>query len=94
LYESVDLGFGPPEDWFPEDEDNIEATIVAFHFFARLVREGHGVDVVDVWTGEGVESIQELEVSVDEMPAESFRFFQNYRFNFVRTPEGSPLDSR
>ncbi len=83
LGEESMMRFGPPEDWCPEDADDVGATIGAFQLFSRLTGEGHGVDVVDVWSGKPREKVHELEISVGEMPDEDFRFFENYKFNFV-----------
>src|SRR5579862_3037159 len=31
---------GPPEDWFPEDDDDIESTAAVYDVFARVIAEG------------------------------------------------------
>jgi hypothetical protein len=39
---------------------------------------------VDAWTGARPEDIVELEVSLDDVPAEAFRMFENHKFGFAR----------
>src|SRR5438105_4568891 len=33
--------FGPPEDWCPEDDDNIESTAAVYDVFARILAAGN-----------------------------------------------------
>ena len=83
LYRSPDMDFGPPEDWSPEDEDDIESTQTAYDVFARILREGSRLDVLDVWTDSQVEDIESIEVQLSQIPRDSFRFFEGYRFLLV-----------
>jgi hypothetical protein len=81
-----DFGFSEPEDWFPEDAGDVEAT----RSFAVLMRElasrGERVDCVDA-SAHGqpgpVPLAGDIEVDLSEVPAASFRFFENWRFSFV-----------
>jgi hypothetical protein len=75
--------FSPPEDWCPEDEDDIEATAALVALFQRIIGDGHQLDVIDVWTGTPPELINTLDVNLSELPVDSFRFFENYRFRFL-----------
>ena len=50
---SPELGFGEPVDWYPEQADEIEATLQAAKIIRKLVAEGHEVDCIDAWTGGG-----------------------------------------
>lgn len=45
---SVELGFGEPVDWYPEDEDELRATTELYRVIARLVSAGHQVDCLDI----------------------------------------------
>ncbi|MCO5297850.1 MAG: hypothetical protein M9921_13440 [Fimbriimonadaceae bacterium] len=82
LCSGSDFDFGPPEDWCPEDDDDIESTQAAYDLFARLLVEGHQVDVLDVWTGTSAEAITTMVVRLCEVPRDHFRFFEGVRFEF------------
>ncbi|MFI5387579.1 MAG: hypothetical protein ACHQ50_15835 [Fimbriimonadales bacterium] len=75
-----DFGFGPPVDWYPEDEDDVESTHAVYEVFARVVNSGHQVDVVDMWSDMMPQYVDPMEVSLSQVPAESFRFFDGKRF--------------
>ena len=79
--------FGVPEDWYPEDPENIEDTGRVYELLTRLVREGHRVDVLDSWngewTGDKTEDVETVTVKVSELCREEFRFFEGYRLDFV-----------
>ena len=79
----MDLGFGHPVDWFPEDDDDIESTSAFYNFMAHLVWQGYKFDLIDLLEQSGPECIRQLVVSLSEVPRESFRFFENYRFEIV-----------
>lgn len=85
--EGSEPAFGVPEDWCHEADANIEDTAAVYDLLCRLVAEGHRVDLVDFWNGEwsGDESMEEVTVTVklSEVPREAFRFFEEYRFDFV-----------
>src|SRR6266550_3266194 len=42
--------FEPPQDWCPEDSDNIEATLAAYEVLMRILASGYRLDLVDVRT--------------------------------------------
>jgi hypothetical protein len=76
--------FFPPADWFPEDAEDIEATRAVYDLLARLLAEGHGVDLVDIWNGTPPEVITVLDVSLSEVGRDSFRFFEHRKFHLRR----------
>lgn len=82
---SIELGFGIPEDWFPEDADDIEAT----HQFIRVVRSlrasGAAVECIDAWCDDNhsVSLKGTVQVNLDEIPDVAFRFYENQRLVFV-----------
>ena len=81
-----DFGFCEPEDWFPEDPQDVEATRNFAKIMRDLVGRGARVDCVDAWAHGGAEPAPlagDIEVNLCEVPAESFRFFENWRFRFV-----------
>jgi hypothetical protein len=83
---SVELGFGEPEDWFPEEASDIEATHQVFTLIKSLVAKGEKVDVVDAWAdgkSEVVPLSGDIEVNLKIVSENSFRFYENHRFTFA-----------
>lgn len=78
--ESVELGFGPPEDWCPEEEDAIAATLRLYGILSEIVRRGHQVDLLDCWSGDEDQAPVPLDVSLSEVPATHFRLFEGRLF--------------
>ena len=78
--ESVELGFGAREDWYPEEEDELVATRELYETLRDLVQRGHHVELLDCWSGEEGDAPIPLEVSVSEVPVDHFRLFEGYLF--------------
>ena len=72
--------FEPPQDWCPEDSDNVEATLAAYEVFKRIIASGHQLDVVDVWDDMKPEEVEIVRVVLSEVSADHFRFFENRKF--------------
>ena len=83
---SVTLGFGEPEDWFPEEAADVEATREVVAQIRRLVAEGARVDCVDAWAHgkPTAELAATVHVDLGTMGDRTFRFFENHRFVFER----------
>jgi hypothetical protein len=79
--ESVSLGFGAPEDWFPEEQIKREATRELYGTLSELVQRGHHVELIDCWSGDEDKDGVPLEVSLTEVSAERFRLFEGHLFN-------------
>jgi hypothetical protein len=77
-----DQGFREPEDWCPEDEDDIAATAELYRVMARLQAAGHKVDCLDVWNGTPADEVQEQSVDLRTVPEKAFRLFEGYHFVF------------
>lgn len=77
------LGFGPPLDWYQEDEDDHESTKAVYDVLLRLVSEGHELDLLDIWEGCTPSDVKTKEVSLKEVSRDDFAFFENCRFIFV-----------
>jgi hypothetical protein len=75
-----DLGFGPSVDWFAEDADDVEAMIAVYNVFKRILARGHQLDLVDSWNSTPPEDIITQEVSLNDVPADHFRFFERHKF--------------
>lgn len=80
---SHELGFSEPVDWYEEDEQDLEATKQVYLIFRGLVEDGCSLDCVDKWEGADLSNIVSIEVSVREVGAAEFRFFENYYFVFI-----------
>ena len=79
---SVELGFGEPLDWYPEEEDDIRATAELYRVIVRLISEGNDVDALDLWEGMEQGEIKSLDVNLRTVPEKNFRFFENHQFVF------------
>jgi hypothetical protein len=79
--ESVDLGFGAPEDWFPEDQEHIEATRALYGILNDIVQRGHQVDVLDCWSGDEDKEAVALEVSLSAVSVDRVRLFEGHVFD-------------
>ena len=80
----ADEGFVPPEEWMPEDDCDIEATLELVAMFRALIAEGAQVDCIDSWVEDEVPPSAELAgdwiVDLSAMPDANFRLFTRYRF--------------
>jgi hypothetical protein len=79
---AIELGFGAPEDWYEEQQDDLDATQQLYDVIVRLLRSGQRVDCIDIWSGAELNDIKTLPVSVEAVPKEAFRLFEGYRFIF------------
>lgn len=79
---SVELGFGEPQDWFPEDEDDLKATAELYRVIARLTASGNQVDCLDIWEGADAADIKMKVVNLSTISEKTFRLFENYHFVF------------
>ena len=77
---SVELGFGEPVDWYPEEQDELAATALLYGVLSGLLSAGAHVDLIDVWAGTEVEEVVTLDVSLSAIPAAAFRLFENHKF--------------
>ncbi len=81
---SIELGFGEPEEWYPEDEDKLQATVELYRVIAPLVSEGYQVDCLDIWEGAVVADLKTKVVDLNAVSERAFRLFENYHFIFER----------
>ena len=80
---SIDLGFGEPEDWYPEEQDELDAAKLFYKVVYRLFSSNFKTDCIDFWEGAESKEIRQIQVSFDKVTEPAFRFFENYRFEFV-----------
>lgn len=82
LYDSG-LGFGVPVDWYPEEQSDIEATLLFVRLIKSLLLMGENVDCIDLWEGNGEEPFHPISVNLSQIRDEEFRFFENHHFDFT-----------
>ena len=81
---SIELGFGEPVEWYPEEQDELEATRELYATLASLLSSGHHVDLLDRWSSALPEDIKTLDVSLGNVPENAFRLFENHKFRLKR----------
>lgn len=81
---SIEFGFGEPEDWCPEEQDEIDATKQLYSVLKDLVVAGHNVDLVDRWQGAQSEDIATIDVALDDVSENAFRMFENHKFRIAK----------
>ena len=85
-HENRDLGFSQPVEWWPEEPEDIEATLQAVNAFKTILKEGSKLDCVDAWE----KSIEqeprlsgEMVIDLSGLPDVNFRFIEGHRFDFT-----------
>ena len=83
---SVELGFGEPVDWYPEDPDVIAATVQVIRIVRPLLAQGHHVDCIDVWEHHEMDPGPKgaLDVNLSSLKDSECRFFENHHFTFIK----------
>lgn len=77
---SIDLGFGEPVEWYPEGQDELDATHELHTALSSLLSSGYHVDLLNRWHGAQPADITTLEASLSDVPAPAFRLFENHKF--------------
>jgi hypothetical protein len=80
---STELGFSEPVDWYPEDEDEIEATLYFIKILRQLVDQSYKVDCVNIWNDMIGDKFNQAIVNLEIVSDEQFRFFENFHFIFT-----------
>jgi hypothetical protein len=78
-----EFDFGVPQDWFPEEQSDIEATLLFIRVVRSLLASGARVDCIDLWQGHDSESVPWVSVNLGLILDEEFRFFENHHFDFM-----------
>lgn len=89
---STSLGFGQPEDWFPEEPQYVAATIEAVAALRAILADGATLDCIDAWASDNPKPeplAGTLSVDLGTLPAAHFRFFEGHRFVFVDSTAAS-----
>jgi hypothetical protein len=80
-----EFGFSPPQDWLPEEPEEIKATLRLVTVLKGLLESGVKLDCIDVWQRDDKNEpklTNDINVNLSSMPEQSFRFIENYRFEF------------
>jgi len=90
--DSVELGFGEPVAWYPEEPEDIEATVRFIALVRTLVARGARVDCIDLWNHNGAPArvVETIRIPVMEMNDRAFRFFEGRRFVFSAGTTSTP----
>lgn len=82
--DSVELGFGEPVDWYPEEPEDIKATKEFISIIRKLSTQGAEIDCVDAWDNSNITATLErtIDIPLSQMLDTEFRFFENHRFVF------------
>ena len=78
-----EFDFRVPEDWFPEEKSDIQATLAFIRLVRSLVLKGEKVDCIDVWESDHTEPPALIPVDLSRVRDEEFRFFENHHFDFI-----------
>ncbi|NOT56370.1 MAG: hypothetical protein HOP18_17365 [Deltaproteobacteria bacterium] len=81
---STELGFGEPVEWYPEEQDELEATRELYATLTSLLSSGYQVNLLDRWYGAQPTDITTLNVSLGDVPANAFRLFENHKFRLQK----------
>jgi hypothetical protein len=89
---SVDLGFGEPAEWYPEEPEDIAATIRFIAVMRDLIARGAAVDCIGAWPqGDGAAALAgTIDVDLSGIGDQAFRFFENHRFVFSGRAQQAP----
>lgn len=79
---SIELGFWKPQNWYPEDEQAIEATLIFIKIVREVVNKGYQVDCIDIWEADSQSDIFQFIVNLDHIRDDQFRFYENHHFIF------------
>jgi hypothetical protein len=78
-----EFDFGVPQDWFPEEKLDIEATLQFIGVVRSLLLNGARLDCIDLWEGHDAEGIRWVSVNLGLILDEEFRFYENHHFDFM-----------
>jgi hypothetical protein len=78
------LVFDEPQDWFPEEQDDIEATAELCRVIDALLVVGYEADCLDRWCDASLDAIQSMKVDLRAVSEQAFRLFENHHFVFER----------
>jgi hypothetical protein len=77
-------GFEEPQDWCPEDDENVRATAELYRVIRGLIGAGEQVDCLDAWYEAKGDEIKERVVTLSAVSEREFLLFENHHFVFER----------
>jgi hypothetical protein len=81
---STSLGFSGPVNWYQEEDDEIQATLLFITIVRNILDSGNHADCIDVWYGADNDDITRKTVNLTNVSNEQFRFFENHYFRFQK----------
>ena len=78
-------------DWYPEEQDEIDATRQLYVTLTFLLSSGYQVDLLNLWHGAQPTDITTLDVSLGEVLEEAFRLFENHKFRLRLEQTPNPV---
>ena len=76
--------FCEPEDWYKEEQDELDATRELYGILVSLLSSGYGLDLLDRWEGTQPEDITTLDVTLDDVSESAFRLIENHKFRLKK----------
>lgn len=77
-----DLGFAEPVDWFPEEPEDISATLKLVRVFKEIISDNSKLECIDAWSNE-LDELPVLSgsivVSLSRISEPAFRLIENYQ---------------
>ena len=84
---ALELGFGAAEEWMPEDDCDIEATLELVVMLRSLIADGAQVDCIDSWAEDEVQPdvalAGDIAVDLSAIADASFRLYSMYRLSLI-----------
>jgi hypothetical protein len=77
-----DAYFSAPEDWLSEDDGDVVSTMAVYDALFKMIKEGHHLDLIDYFEGINPKDITMQNVSLRNVPRNTFRFFGGVKFTF------------
>jgi hypothetical protein len=81
-----DLGFADPEEWFQENQENIDATLKLIKIFKEIIVSGEKLECIDAWSHDSSEEPYlegNVIVNLNEVPDTAFRFIESFHHEFI-----------
>ena len=92
--DNEDLGFSEPQDWWPEEQEAIDATLEIHDIFSTLLAQGEQLDCVDCWTEDNEMEARSIhgvaDINLREIPRACFRFLGGRHMRFSERIQYSP----
>lgn len=85
-HQNEGLGFSEPAEWWPEEDENIQATHEAFDIFEKILKQGNKLDCIDTWTYDDKSEPEihgDFVVKLRSVGKKCFRFLEGKHVEFL-----------